>query len=162
MKLQTKRIVAFYKPIRDMIAAQGYDVVQAELACQSAANDVAGKEKDPKIGDVKKVKQGKEVKWAEQSTVEFSGITCTPMDFLSWHDSLKTHFDSHGAPKGELSFGLMPEILAFWLDTMKARKGAKAAQDKKEAQEALAATREQVQANGPKRANKPASEPAKA
>ena len=162
MKLQTKRIVTFYKPIRDMIVAAGYDATQAELACQSAANDVSGTAKDPKIGDVKKAKQGKEVAWKEATTVEFSGITCTPLDFLSWHDSLKTHFDTHGAPKGEIAFGVMPELLAFWLDTMKTRKSAKAAQDKQEAKAALEATREQVAANGPKRGNKPIGEPAKA
>ena len=154
MKLSTKRIVSFYLPIRRMIEKSGYDVVQAELACQSAANDVTGKEKDPKIGDVKKAKQGKEVAWKEQTTVEFSGVTCTPLDFLAWHDSLKTHFDSHGAPKGELEIGVMPEILAFWLDTMKSRKSAKAAQDKAEGKAALEATREQVK-NGPARGTKP-------
>jgi hypothetical protein len=162
MKISTKRIVVFHAKIATMIKAAGYDVQQAELACQSAANDVQGKEKDPKLGDVKKKAQGKEVGWREQTTVEFSGKTCTPLDFLSWHDAQQRVFTDHGEPKGDLSIGLMPDILVFWLDGMKTRKASKAEKDKAEAQVALQATREQLAANGPKRANKPAGEPAKA
>jgi len=150
MKLQTKRIVSFYPPIRAMIAAAGYDVVQVELACQSAANDVEGKEKTPKIGDVKLREKGTQVAWNEQTTVEFKGRACTPTTFLSWHDSLHAHFNTHGTPRGELSFSLVPELMAFWLDTMKTRKANKAAQDKAEGKAALEETRELVK-NGPKR-----------
>lgn len=150
--IQTKRIVSFHVKIKKMIGDAGYDVAQAELACQSAVNDIHGKEGEAKIGDVKhKGSGGKKVGWRETVPFEFEGQKSTPSDFLAWHDSLNTHFKKHGEPKGDLNIALVPEILVFWLDSMRARKIAKAAKDKEETKQALAEAREQV-----KSANEPA------
>lgn len=123
----TKRIVILHKHIARALESDGHDVDQIQGACQSAVNDVSGKEGDAKISSIKHTnKQKSHAKWRENIPVTYEVKAGNAYDFMCWHDALAEVFEKHGEPVGEITAELIPAGLVVWLAGMKKRREEKA------------------------------------
>lgn len=99
-----------------MLTAAGYDTAKILADCQSAAGEVVGKEGDTKRGDMRGVSKGSEIAWKENTAVDFLAKSNPPLEMVKWADGLAAFFKKNGNPRADLSPGILPEGLVFWLE----------------------------------------------